>query len=109
VPAKKHFAQVSAPGKLIRSPNNFPCCFGAQKQEGAGGQNSPAPMLGVGRTSFVSSTVNHVPGFLSKTDQKQTGDIWENASGSGKAYISRFFQRWPLFRVGPCFWCVVGR
>jgi hypothetical protein len=82
--------------------------FGTQKQEGAGGQNSPAPMLGVGRTSFVSSIVNHVSGFLAKTDRKQTGDIWEKAQGLGMADISRFFHQWRLFRVEPCFWCVVG-
>ena len=41
---------------------------------------------------FVSSAVKHLPGNLSKTDRKQTGDIWENAAGEKQACISRFFR-----------------
>jgi hypothetical protein len=33
VPAKKHFAQVSAPGKLIRCPNHFPERFGPKNRK----------------------------------------------------------------------------
>ena len=47
------------------------------KEEGAGGQNSPAPMLGVGRTSFLSRTLNHTSPISSKTVRQQAGDILE--------------------------------
>jgi hypothetical protein len=60
-------------GKLIRHP---PESTGRRmsglggKKEGAGGQNSPAPVLGVGRTSFSheQSTI------LSKNRQRRIGN-----------------------------------
>jgi hypothetical protein len=57
--------------------------FEGNNQEGAGGQNSPAPMPGVGRTSFLSSPANHTFKISSKADWKQDGDILEKRRSGG--------------------------
>ena len=65
VRSQEYFAQVCGTGKLIRrlgkSTGRLPAC----KKEGAGGQNSPAPMLGVGRTSFsLMKSQPHLRNFV---------------------------------------------